>query len=560
MGGNMRSRARPAVPPGSFLPRAEPQMLGETPTTGHPARVSADTDRPDSDPGSGPGDDPGSGGARGREDGTRSGAPPADPPTGSPEPGIPETATAIARAVAGDRVPATAVVERTFRRIRDRDPELRAFLAFREDEAMAEAEALDRRDDLDRLPLAGVPIAVKDNLHVKGLATTGGSEATARQPADRDAPTVARLRAAGAIVVGKTALPELGVWATTDGFWGVTRNPVDPGRTAGGSSGGSAAAVATGMVPVAVGTDGLGSVRIPAACCGIPGLKPGHGGPPAEIAGGDWYGLTVVGPLAGTVEDVKLAAAVMAGVDPGLARGSAQGTEGARDARGPGHAPGARSPRNTPGPRGPLSRELRIAVSTRHTLAVGSVDPEWAEATRAAAERLRELGHRIVEADPPYGALDALPAFSRWFAGTADAVDALVRPEDRSRLQRRTRAHARAGRWVRRVGGPRVRPRHRARRRYDRFLARYDAVLTPALAAPPIPADGWHERGWLANLRAGTRYAPMTGPWNLVAVPAGVVPVGTHSDGTPLAVQVVAGAGEDDRVLRVMGMLEEAFG
>ena len=143
---------------------------------------------------------------------------------------IPETAWDIASAIREERVSPLDVVERAFRRIRDRDPEIRAFLAFREEEACAEAEALAHRDDLGTLALAGVPIGVKDNLDVEGLPVTLGSSALQGEPAGADHPVVARLRAAGAIVVGKTTLPELGVWATTDGFWGATRNPCRPDR------------------------------------------------------------------------------------------------------------------------------------------------------------------------------------------------------------------------------------------------------------------------------------------------------------------------------------------
>ena len=438
--------------------------------------------------------------------------------------GAPETAAEIARAVRERRVDPRRVVERSFRRIRERDPEIRAFLSLREDEALAEADALTARDDLDTLPLAGVPIAVKDNLDVAGLPTTAGSRATDGRPATEDAEVVARLRAAGAIVVGKAALPELGIWATTDGFWGATRNPRRPDRTPGGSSGGSAAAVAAGFVPLAVGNDGLGSVRIPAACCGVCGFKPTHGTAPLGIDGGDWYGMTANGPLARTVEDLALGWAVMEGAAPSA----------------------------------PSLARLRIGVSVRSTIAIGSVDPEWVAATVAAGERLREQGHDVDRADAPYGVLDALPVFARWFAGVAEAVDATVPRERRAALQRRTRTHARLGRWVRRLGGPRDGARRRVVRRYDAFLARFDAILTPALAAPPIEAEGWAGRSWFANMDANARYAPMSAPWNLAGTPAGVVPAGTHSDGTPLAVQVVAPRGRDAVVLAVMAALSRS--
>ena len=450
-------------------------------------------------------------------------------PTGGPGPHPresathpPETAVGIARAVRTGRIDPAQAVERSLRRIREQDPEVRAFLSLRADDARAEADALPARGDLATLPLAGVPIAVKDNLDVAGLPTTAGSLATDGLPAAEDAEVVAQLRAAGAVVVGKTALPELGVWATTDGFWGATRNPHHPDRTAGGSSGGSAAAVAAGFVPLAIGNDGLGSVRIPAACCGVCGFKPTFGTTPVGIAGGDWYGLAANGPLARTVEDLAVAQAVMEGAPP-----------------------------STPGKAG-----LRIGVSLRSTIAIGSVDPEWVAATVAVGERLREQGHDVIRAEAPYGVLDAVPVFARWFAGVATAVDATVPRGRRRSLQPRTRRHARLGRWVRRLGGPRDGARQRVRRRYAAFLARFDAVLTPALATPPIEAEGWARRSWFANMDANARYAPMSAPWNLAGTPAGVVPVGTHSDGTPLAVQVVAPRQQDARVLQLMEIIQ----
>ena len=474
----------------------------------------------------------------------------ARPGLGPELPELPESAGAIARAVRERRFTARQAVERSLRRIRERDGELRAFLVVRAEEARAEARALDRRDDLETLPLAGVPIAVKDNLDVEGVPTTGGALVTPRTPAARDAEIVARLRAAGAIVVGKTTLPELGIWATTDGFWGVTRNPRAPDRTPGGSSGGSAAAVAAGMVPLALGNDGLGSIRIPAACCGVAGLKLSRGATPVGLAGGDWNGLAVNGPLARTVDDVALAAAVMAGA--GLDSGE---PDGAGPARLDG---GAARPDGGPGA-SKAGERLRIAVSVGSPIAWGSVDPEWEAATLAAADRLRARGHEVVRAELPYGVLDAVPVFALWFAGVADSVDALVPAGDRSRLERRTRVHARLGRGVRRLGGPRERGRERIRRRFERFLADYDAVLTPALATPPPEAARWAERSWFANMDANARYAPFAAIWNLLGTPAGVVPVGTHSDGTPLAVQAVTGRGADLTALGLMAELEAAF-
>lgn len=250
---------------------------------------------------------------------------------------------AIAAGVRAGSLDPVEVLERCLRRIEERDEELRAFVAVRSEAARSEARVLRRHPDLASLRLAGVPVAVKDILTVEGLPARLGSAAVRGAPSAASAEVVLRLRGAGAIVVGLTTLPELAVWATTDGPRGVTRNPRQPGRTPGGSSGGSAAAVGAGLVPLAIGTDGLGSIRIPGAACGIPGLKPTHGLVPEEALGGDWHAMTATGPLASDVAGVALATAVMAG-RPAL--GSAD-----------------------------VSRPLLIALSSRTPLPAGEVDP-----------------------------------------------------------------------------------------------------------------------------------------------------------------------------------------
>lgn len=467
---------------------------------------------------------------------------------------IPETAREIAQAVGEGRVSPLDVVERAFRRIRSRDPDIRAFLAFREEEALAEAEALAHRDDLAALALAGVPVGVKDNLEVEGMPVTMGSAALHGKPAEADHPVVGRLRAAGAIVVGKTTMPELGVWGTSDGYWGATRNPRQADRTAGGSSGGSAAAVAAGMIPLALGNDGLGSIRIPAACCGIAGLKLSGGAAPARLVGGDWFGMAVNGPMARTVADVALAAAVIAG-RPELA--------GCVPARLPFAGTGAfrapALPGETGGPAPSAGRRLRVALSVSNPAPFGRVDREWVAAARDAGHALRARGHEVFEADPPYAAVDAIPVFARWFAGVDSAAATLQDALDSKRLQRRTLVHARIGNWVRRAGGPRNGAQRRAARRLLSFLGRFDALVTPALAFPPVSAGPWAERSWLSNVIANITYAPFAAPWNLVDTPAGVIPTGLHTDGTPLGIQIVGSRGDDATVLELMGELEETF-
>src|SRR5664279_2349504 len=185
------------------------------------------------------------------------------------------TAAAISAAVRAGTSTATEAVTEALDRIADRDPALRAFVVVRRQTALAEAAALDDQPDRAELPLAGVPVAIKDNIAVTGEALRNGSRATSAEPATGDHPVVARLRAAGAIVVGITAVPELCIWGSTDSPAAITRNPWNTDRVPGGSSGGSAAAVASGMVPIAHGADGMGSIRVPAASCGCSASSPG---------------------------------------------------------------------------------------------------------------------------------------------------------------------------------------------------------------------------------------------------------------------------------------------
>ncbi|HEX8347531.1 MAG TPA: amidase, partial [Actinoplanes sp.] len=199
------------------------------------------------------------------------------------------TAKQIARAVRRGDATATQVVADHLDHIAAGDPLVSAFRVVRGGEAIVEAEKVDEQEDLAELPLAGVPVAVKENTQVAGLPTWNGSVAARTTIAEDDHEVVRRLRGAGAIVVGVSRMPEMGLWALTDDAEYPTRNPWRLDRTPGGSSGGAAAAVSAGLVPMAHGNDGLGSIRIPAACCGLVGLKPGRGVVPCRLGVEDWF-------------------------------------------------------------------------------------------------------------------------------------------------------------------------------------------------------------------------------------------------------------------------------
>jgi amidase len=441
-------------------------------------------------------------------------------------PGDPQwSATRIAAAVRAGELDPVEVVEASLRAIAQRDADVGAFIVVRADAARAEAAALRMRDDRSALPLAGVPVAIKDNLDVAGEATRDGSAATPATPVAGDHPTVARLRAAGAIVVGKTHVPELCVWGSTESSFGRTRNPWSLDRIVGGSSGGSAAAVAAGMVPVALGNDGMGSIRVPAAVCGLFGLKPGPGVVPAGLGASSWFGMAENGPLTTCVADADLLLSVLAGQpESGLAEPA-------------------------------LRPSLRIAVSTKGPVIGTRVAPSWRSAATDAATLLASQGHTVTAADPPYKAVDALTLGARWGAGTAEDADDLHL--DRARLQRRTRGHIRFGAVLATGGFAADRRRDSWVTRLDGFFSDHDVLLLPTLAQPPPRSSNWHERSWLANIWRDASYAPFAARFNLAGVPAASVPWGFDADGLPVAVQLVAPRGGEATLLSLAAQLEE---
>lgn len=440
------------------------------------------------------------------------------------------TAVETAAAVRAGSTTAVAETQATLARIAALDPALGAFQVVRAEKALAEAAAVDARIAAgEHLPLAGVPIAIKDNIPVEGEPMREGSAATSPEPRPADHEVVARLRAAGAVVVGITRTSELCVFGTTDSVYGTTRNPFNPERTSGGSSGGSATAVASGMVAVAHAADGMGSIRIPAANCGLFGLKPGPGVVPADMGAHSWFGMSENGPLATTVTDAALVLSAMAG-RPELADVA------------------------------PPTRPLRIGLATGIPTPLATLDPQFRAAAESAAATLRAAGHEVVELVIPYPA-NPIPALARWFAGAAD--DAAHEGIDVRQLEPRVRAHVRAGRILARLGGLRAAPVDRLRARVETATADVDVLLTPALAQPGPVAEGWHRRGWIANLRANIGYAPYAALWNLLGWPAAVVPAGWHDTAlVPLAVQLVAhpqpDAAGEAMLLTVAAQLESA--
>ena len=440
------------------------------------------------------------------------------------------TATELAALVKAGHVSAHEVTQQHLAHLAEGGDRFGAFERLRAADALHAADRVDRADAARRIamPLAGVPIAVKDNVRVAGIPMRQGSRATDASPSRESHPLVARLEAAGAVILGTTRVPELCLWGTSDNAFGVARSPWAPDRTAGGSSGGSAAAVASALVPVAHGNDGLGSIRIPAACCGLVGIKPGHGVVPSALGANSWYDIAENGVLATTVADAALVLSVLAD-DAALA--------------------------TVEEPREPL----RIALAITPPAIGLRVHPEVADRTRAVGDALRALGHFVEPVRPPMPSpLAALAILGTWTAGAAGEVEALFGddPAALGLLEPRTRAHATAGRIARRLGLAAERHRTSWRAAMDRFLSRYDVLLTPTLAAPPLAADDWRHRGWLANVVANLTVAPYCGPVNFARLPAIAVPAGVHSDGTPASAHMVASAGREPLLLGLAASIE----
>jgi amidase len=424
------------------------------------------------------------------------------------------------------------LVELSLERTARIDPQLNAIRVVFAERALAEADqAAARRRAGDERLLLGVPVLIKDDTDVAGEVTCKGSRAEDR-PATADAEVVTRLRAAGAIVLGKTHVPELMQWPFTESAtWGVTRNPWDTGRSPGGSSGGSAAAVAAGLAGAALATDGAGSIRIPASCCALYGLKPQRGRIPTAPYEIGWQGLTHVGCVTRSVADTALWWDVVADRFDSDAPGSF--AEAA--ARPPGR--------------------LRIACATSNPL-FAPLAAEQRAAYEETIALLRSLGHTVEEVKVPYG--DVLGEIvPRYLRGVAEDAATLARPR---RLERRTRAMARMGRMLPDVVVARARAHEAATaaRLARAVFAAHDVLLTPGTAQLPLPVGRYEGRGALWTFNGVARYTPYTPAWNVTGQPAASVPAGFTPEGVPLAVQLVGRPHDEATLLALSAQLESA--
>jgi len=415
---------------------------------------------------------------------------------------------------------AVAGIQSALARIARLDRDLNAFSTVLADEALETARTLDELPPQRRGPLHGVPVAVKSEIDVKGVVTTFGTRANST-PAGEDALVVRRLRDAGAVIIGVTRMPEFGAWPYTQSSgYGVTRNPHDQSRTPGGSSGGSAAAVAAGLVPLALGGDGGGSIRIPAANCGLFGLKPVRGRVSASPHPHLWHALGTTGPLARSVRDSALVYDIVKGNVDGDAY-TAPPSGSFLDAY-----------------TGAANRDrLRIGMALGAPAATGRLHPEHAAAVHRAAGILRQAGHSVDLFDPRYP--DPTASFiPQFFAGIRTEAADVEHPE---LLEARSRSLVRLGSWVR---GPVHRRAERAGSRIaaelDRVWREVDVLLTPTVPDRPGAADAIVGRGAVRTLLAASGPVAYTAMWNVTGLPAAAVPLGTGTDGLPLSVQLVA--------------------
>jgi amidase len=451
----------------------------------------------------------------------------------------------LAGMVRSGEVSAAELVQVSLERIELLNPELNAFVEIDGERALATAEQIGPGDPR---PFAGVPVAVKNNRPVAGLRLTYGCALMESFRCDYDHNVTRRLRDAGFVIVGTTTLPEYGILPVSEArIFGPTRNPWDLERTPGGSSGGAAAAVASGMVPLAHGNDGGGSIRIPAACTGLVGLKPSRGRISAAPELGD-SSLGIDGMLTRTVADTAALLDVLAGYEPGDATWAPPPSE-----------PFAAAAAGEPG-------RMRIAMTKLAPVESATVDPVCAEAADSAAELLRSLGHEVIEIDPPWREPGLSELFGRVFSSqialsiaySGHVAGRVPTAEDMEPMSWAISS------MIAKLGT--IEAQYAAvslqayARRLVTWLSDYDALLTPALAERPLPL-GTLDTAAPDPMDTFTRsglFTPFTPVFNASGQPGISLPLYEGDDGLPLGVQIVGGPAGEGRLLALAAQLEAA--
>jgi amidase len=441
--------------------------------------------------------------------------------------------------ISGGEVSSVELVDAALSRIEASRETLNAFRVVRQEEARGEAEDADRRVAAgERLPLLGVPIAIKDDTDLAGHPTAYGCPGDF-EPKGEDAVVVAKLKAAGAVIVGKTNSPEIGLWPFTEGpAFGVTRNPWNLDHSPGGSSGGAAAAVSAGLLSAALGSDGAGSVRVPAAWTNLVGVKPQRGRistwPDAEA----FNGLTVVGPLTHTVADAALLLDVLSGNVAGDRHRPPPPSETfvASAARAPGRL------------------RIALALNIPYSGAPTRLDPEIRAAVERTAGLLDGLGHDVETADLSYGIWPGASLMPRSMAGIREWTS---RVPDRSLLDPRVRESARHGRFLRPLL-PVARLAERIGHRIvGRTFRRFDVVLAPTTAQPPLRIGACEGLSNWETDKTIVAACPYAWPWNVLGWPGVNVPAGFTESGLPIGAQLLGPANSEPRLLSLAAQLEE---
>ena len=445
-------------------------------------------------------------------------------------------AARIAEMVRSGEVSPSELVELYLERIERIDPKLNAYRVVFADQARAEARrAEERLAAAEEAPLLGVPVAIKDNIDYAGEITAHGTAAYG-EPAKADSYIVRKLREVGAIILGKTNLPELAIYGFTESpTWGDTRNPWDPSRTCGGSSGGSGAATAAGLCAIAHATDGAGSIRNPAAYCGLFGLKPQRNRVSLTPDREYWHGLSVSGCVSRTVMDTALYLDSMSGA----ARGDF-------DSPPPFDRPLEHAALAPPG-------KLRIACTTKTVIPVPKADQVIA-AYEGTIELLRTLGHEVREAAPSYGRL-ATDFYPLYLRGITDEAESLPHPE---RLSGQTKGFVRIGRLFsdRRLAKVKDRMPAAAARIVRSLFEEYDLLITPATAQPPVEVGRWRGQGALRTIYGMSNVFPFGAAWNYTGQPAAAIPAGFTASGLPRSVMVAARPNDEPTLISLAAQLE----
>ncbi len=450
------------------------------------------------------------------------------------------SATEQARLVKSKEVSPVELVETYLQRIEKFDETLNSFVTLVADQALDQARRAEADVSGDDLPaFHGVPISIKDLNATAGIKTTSSFKVFANYVPDFDESTVRRIKEAGFIILGKTNTPEFGTIPMTESeLNGICRNPWNTDHTPGGSSGGAAAGVAAGLAPIAQGSDGGGSIRIPSSCCGLFGIKPARGRVShAPAIGESAAGLSTDGPIARTVADAAGLLDVLAGYEVG-------------------------DPYWAPPPERPFADEvgadpgkLRIAFTADNTLG-SPVDSDCMAALDDAAKLLESLGHTVEEAKPDWDDPEASSHFVKiWATLTAYYGDLPVdQMEPLNRVLTEAARETNSLEYVRAEMGAQRLARH-----VVAFWNEFDLLLTPTLALPPVPV-GWildEEDPWTQFVRSG-QFAAFTPFVNLTGQPAVSVPLFWSDAGLPIGTQLVGRPADEATLFRVAAQLEEA--